>query len=99
MLFAEAFIYLGLRDLAFRFLQRYTEDYDAADRAWYTQALLLSEAERWDELYGLAMEIRRSEKTRLSLKGYSYFLEGAAELKRGLRMLARRAFESMLDYS
>ena len=99
MLFAEAFIYLGLRDLAFRFLQRYTEDYDAADRAWYTQALLLSEAERWDELYGLAMEIRRSEKTRLSLKGYSYFLEGAAELKRGHRMLARRAFETMLDYS
>ena len=99
MLFAEAYVRLGLRDLAFRFLQRYAADYGSYEGVWYTQAEILISEERWDDLFFLAIEMRDSEQTKESLVAYSYFLEGKAEIKRLRRSAAKKAFRSLRKYS
>lgn len=98
-LFAEVYIQLGLRDLAFRFLQRYSVDYSSYEGVWYTQAEILIAEERWDDLFFLAVQMREETGAQEHLTAYSYFLEGRAEIERDRRAVAQTAFRSMNRYS
>ncbi len=98
-MFAEAYIRLGLRDLAFRFLQRYSIDYGSYEGVWFTQAQILISEERWDDLFFLAVSIRDSENPSDYLNAYSYYLEGRAEIERGRRPAAQTAFRALKRFS
>jgi tetratricopeptide (TPR) repeat protein len=97
--FAEAYVRMGLRDVAFRILQRYSTDYSAYDTDWSHQAERLIYEESWDELAVFAIRLRISEHARRSLVAYGFFLEGMAEMHRQGSFLARTAFRNLSRYS
>ena len=98
-MFAEAYVRLGLRDLAIRFLQRYSIDYGSYEGVWFTQAEILISEERWDDLFFLALSIRETGNAQDYLSAYSYYLEGRAEIERGRRPAAQIAFRRLKDFS
>ncbi|MDB4745940.1 hypothetical protein OAG52_01995, partial [Verrucomicrobia bacterium] len=98
-MFAEAYVRLGLRDLAFRILRRYSTDYsaDIVDRSHQAERLIYEE--RWDELTAFAIRLRISEHTRKSIVAYGFFLEGMAEIHRNRPSGAQKAFRNLSRYS
>lgn len=97
-LFAEAYIRLGLRDLAFRFLQRYSIDYGNFEGMWHTQAEILISEERWGDLYFLALSMREESPSE-ALTAYSFFLQGRADLERKRIAAARESFREIRRFS
>ena len=97
--FAEAFVNLGMRDIAFQFLQRYSVDYSSSEGMWFAQAEILISQERWQELYFLAVSMREEAGISEVVMGFSYFLEGRAEFERGRDGLAQKAFRTIKRYS
>ena len=97
--FAEIYIQLGLRDLAFRFLQRYATDYASYEGVWYTQAEILIAEERWDDLFFMAVRMRDEVGGQEHLAAYSFYLEGRAEMERGRPAAGQAAFRSIKQHS
>lgn len=97
-LFAESYIRLGLRDLAFRFLQRYSLDYANFEGVWHTQAEILISEERWDALYFLALSMREESPSE-ALTAYSFFLQGRADYERNRIETARLSFREIKRFS
>lgn len=96
--FAEVYTRLGLHDLAFRYLQRHTEDFGAHEGLWQSQAALLSAAERWSDLFTLAVRIRLTPGVSEAGQALSQYFEGLAELGRQRMGSAREAFARVSRY-
>lgn len=76
----DTFLRLGLTEQATDFLQHFAPSLGSLSRIWITYADLLIQQQNWDEIRGLALEIRKNDFTRGSLGGFSLYLEGLAEL-------------------
>jgi hypothetical protein len=90
---ADVYVTLDLRDEARQLLQRTTGVFGASAELWTRYANLLLEDKRWEDLRVLALQIRQHDAVRDSLAGYSYFLEGRAELGLQRTTLAEVAFQ------
>jgi hypothetical protein len=80
LLLAEIQVALGLRAEARQFLEQCTPQFGNAQDIWLRRAALLQEDQRWEDLRELALQLRQHPRMRDALAGYSYFLEGCAEL-------------------
>ncbi|MBI4325399.1 MAG: hypothetical protein HY674_09060, partial [Chloroflexi bacterium] len=89
---AESYVSLGLPDYAKQVLRRFASRFGHAPEVWMTYANILIDAQSWAELRAVAIEIRRQEGVRDTLEGYSYYLEGRAELGEGRAPTAEIAF-------
>ncbi len=83
---------LGRRDQARELLQRYASQYGYMEALWFLYADVLLEDRNWDGLTSLALKIREEGFLRERLAGYSYYLEGLAEVRRQRRSRAEEAF-------
>ncbi len=86
---------LGLYKQALEVLKRYVPEYGYAARPWVTYANSLMEAKQWEELRSVALKIRTMEGVKDHLAGYSYYLEGRAELALGRHTTAEVAFREI----
>lgn len=93
---AQAYVLLGRLDHAVEFLEQSLDKFGYADRLWVTYAQLLAEAKRWEDLRLLALRMRRQDGVRDRLGGFSYYLEGRAELALQRPESAERAFQQVV---
>ncbi len=77
---SDTFLRLGLTDQAIQFLEHFAPTLGSTSRIWITYADLLIQRQNWDDLRGLALEIRKNDLSRGVLGGYSHYLEGLAEI-------------------
>lgn len=94
---AEAYSRLGMRNEALAILEQNAQRFERSVLFWVTYADHLAEAKRWDDLRKIAMHMRSIDGIRDQLGGYSYFLEGRAELIVGRGPTADAAFEKAAD--
>lgn len=94
---AEAYSRLGMQEEALELLGRSTEKFERSVMFWVTYANHLAEAKRWEDLRKLAMQMRSIDGIRDQLGGYSYFLEGRADLVMGRAPTADAAFEKAAE--
>ncbi len=80
---AQAYHGLGLREHATRLLDQSATEFGFLDGLWALYGNLLLITERWDELRLLALRIRLTPEVGDRLSGFSYYLEGRAELAQG----------------
>lgn len=92
MRLAEVFLRLGLTDHATRFLERFAPTLGGLSNIWLTYASLLIQHEQWDELRDLAIQIREHEAAHSLLGGFSYYLDGLAQISTHHTNEALRAF-------
>lgn len=88
----EAFLRLGLEDHAIRLLRRFVPTLGVTSDVWLAHTELLVRQQRWEELHEVALEIRRNDLTRISLGGFSHYLDGLAEISQGRTHTAMAAF-------
>jgi predicted Zn-dependent protease len=99
---AEIQAALGLREEARQLLEQCTPEFGNAQEIWLRRATLLQEDRRWEDLRNMALQLRQHPKMRDALTGYSYYLEGCAELgldrpaaaDRVFRIVARNPIEN-----
>ncbi len=89
---AEIYVSLGLPDYAQQVLRRFASRFGHSPEVWMTYAHILIQAQSWAELRAVAIEIRQQEGVRDTLEGYSFYLEGKAELGEGRAPTAEIAF-------
>jgi tetratricopeptide (TPR) repeat protein len=90
---AQVYSELDLRPMGLQLYQRYVKDFGHAPIFWVGYANALVDAKQWEDLRKVALQIRSEEGTRDQLSGFSYFLEGRAELALGRKANAVAAFE------
>lgn len=95
---AQALLALGMREDASRFLEHYAAQLGSSGNIWASYAQLLIDQERWPELRALAGQIRQNDAARMSLGGYSWFLEGLAFHHLGNELEAAAAFASVPQF-
>jgi tetratricopeptide (TPR) repeat protein len=84
---------LGLQEEAVRLLQKQAARHGYSPEVWVAYADLLIGAKRWADLRELARQIRLESGVRDALEGYSFYLQGRAELGLERTSLAADAFE------
>jgi predicted Zn-dependent protease len=94
---AQVYSELGRRDQALELLQNYTKEFSHAAIFWVTYATELLETKRWEDLRAVALQIRSEDNVRDVLSGFSYFLEGRAELALGREASAIAAFKKSVE--
>jgi predicted Zn-dependent protease len=93
VLLAQAYYDLGQQDKSREILKQYSLEFSTSEAVWLTYANLLTVQKRWDDLISLALLIRNeSNPVRDILGGYSYYLEGLAELRKNRLPTATNAF-------
>lgn len=90
---ASAYQFLGLDKQAVEFVDKYLPMFPWFGELWQFQANQLMTQKRWDELRGLAVNLRADEISRGVLGGYSYYLEGVAQMGMGRADLAADSFK------
>lgn len=88
---------LGMKEYAAEYLQKHLPTFAFRPDLWELQGDLLIELKRWPELRGLAVAMRNNEYLPDTLAGYSWFLEGMAELRTGRKEAALQAFTRAAD--
>jgi hypothetical protein len=94
---AQAYSELELHDTALALLQRYAKEFGQVPVFWISYANVLVELKRWEDLRNLALQIRSEAGVRDQLGGFSYFLEGRAELSLGRNVDALTAFRKAAE--
>lgn len=97
ILMAQTLHSLGRKDHAIEILQNNSRNFSYSDSLWIYHASLLLDAKRWEDLRTLALTIRQESNVREQLAGFSYFLEGRAELGLERKALASEAFRTAVD--
>ena len=92
---AEIQVALGLREEARQFLEECAARFGNAQEIWVRRAALLQEDQRWEDLREMALQLRQHPKMRDVLAGYSYYLEGCAELGLDRRAVADTVFRKV----
>jgi tetratricopeptide (TPR) repeat protein len=88
---SHAFRSLNMRDEEIALWQQEAPRFGQAPRVWIVLGDLLMEARRWDDLRIVARQIRDRADAMDVIGGYSYFLEGRAEIARGRWQSAEEA--------
>jgi tetratricopeptide (TPR) repeat protein len=93
----QVLVGLGLVDRAITCLQDRVLAHDSAEELWALYTDLLIGNQRWHDLRAVALRLREGTGVGGALEGFSYYLEGRAEL--GLERLAsaRAAFGRLAD--
>ena len=86
---------LGLQEEAIQLLQKQALRFGYSEDTWITYAELLMASKRWKDLRELATQIRQESGVRDALEGYSFYLQGRAELGLERTSLAQDAFEQV----
>ena len=89
---ARTFSHLEMQDEALAVLERHGAQFATSPNFWITYGNALIEAKQWDNLRKMAVQMRGVDGVRDQLGGYSYFLEGRAELAMGRETNAKAAF-------
>lgn len=89
---------LGLRAEARQLLEQCTPQFGNAPDIWIRRASLLLEDQRWDDLRELALQLRQHPRIRDALAGYSYYLEGRAELGLDRPAVADTMFRKVVQH-
>ena len=96
---AQVYVELGHRDLARQVLERYASEFSYLEGMWILYSQLLIQDQQWESLDTLALQIRNEEGVRASLAGYSYYLEGRAELGLNRPAMANAAFKRTVEFN
>ncbi len=94
---ARVFSRTNMRDRAIDLFVRYTQEFATAPNFWIAYANELLETRNWSELRGLGIQIRSQYAVADTLSGFSYFLEGRAELALQRPQAADAAFRKMAE--
>lgn len=99
---AEAYLEMDMPELAKKVVRQYTPQLssDASElavRLWTLYADILIRKRQWEELRTTAVEIRTHEQVRAWLAGYSFFLQGRADLAQDRPEAARAAFQDAVE--
>jgi len=86
---------LGLQEEAIQLLQMQALRFGYSEEVWITQGDLLITSKRWKDLRELATQIRQESGVRDALEGYSFYLQGRAELGLERTGLAEEALEQV----
>jgi tetratricopeptide (TPR) repeat protein len=89
---AEVYSNLGLTEQSHVVLQKFAPRYGQSPEVWAAYASVLEDLKDWQEMRGIALQIREQRANREGLWGYSYFLEGRAELAQERITTAEIAF-------
>jgi predicted Zn-dependent protease len=92
---SKALFELGLRSEAIKVLDQFTLEFSYFDGLWILYANLLQEAQQWDKLLQLALNVRLNGDLADRLGGFSYYLEGRAHLAQNRTDQATVAFTKM----
>jgi hypothetical protein len=98
ILLAEMLAELGLRKEARDCLANHAPRFADSQEVWLAYANLLLADQQWDSLVALASQIRQEKALHNALVGYSYYLEGRAELAKQHRVQAQQAFDKSSEY-
>lgn len=88
----------GLEQDAADYLEKYHDAFSYVPGLWFLYAKVLSKTKNWDRMREVAMRIRQSTKFDDSMVGFSFFLDGVAEMGEGRRKTARIAFQRVTEY-
>ena len=91
---ALGYIELGLRDAASKLLQKYVPQYSYSAGMWILYANTLYSEKKWQELLGLALQLRQDPAAGVNLGGLSQFFEGQARLGLQQSAMAKEAFQN-----
>jgi len=89
---AEINFSLGLADQSRDLLKRFASNYGHSPEVWASYASLLEDLKDWNEMRGVALQIREQRNYRDTLGGFSYFLEGRSDLGLERKTTAETAF-------
>jgi tetratricopeptide (TPR) repeat protein len=92
---AEAYVGLGLRDLAQRCFQSAPSHFFGSEEVWMKYGEFLVQDRNWDDLRTAAVQMRTRDRANQEFIGYTYFLEGWAEHELGRLSPADEAFRRM----
>jgi tetratricopeptide (TPR) repeat protein len=92
---ADAYVGLGLRDLAQRCFQSAPSHFFGSEEVWIKYAEFLVQDRNWDDLRTAAVRMRTRDQANQEFIGYTYFLEGWAEHELGRLSPADEAFRRM----
>ena len=96
VLLAKANYDLGNQDKSREILERYAPDFADSEGVWLSYANLLTAQKRWSDLKQVALLLRsENHPLRDSFAGYSYYLEGLAQLGEEQRERASSAFKKI----
>jgi tetratricopeptide (TPR) repeat protein len=90
---ADAYFRLGLIDPCREVLKRFAPEFAHSPEVWSAYAAVLEKLNEWDEMRLMAAQIRVPQSNRDTLWGFSYYLEGRADLAQERRVSAELAFE------
>ena len=96
---ASVYEALGMTTYTLQFVDRSLSEFGYAAPLWLLYAQLLIEEKHWEDLGNLPLRIRQQPTLRDVLAGYSYYLEGRAELAQGHTVLAKDAFQKASQLS
>lgn len=96
---AQTYLNLGLNERSREILKVSAARYRNSYLIWMNFAGLLESEKDWDELRAIALVIRADPGNRGTLFGYSYWLEGKADLEQGRKPTAEIAFRRASESS
>jgi hypothetical protein len=89
---AESFAELGLLEKSRDLIKKYAPVFGYSPEIWASYASVLEDLKDWTGLRSAALEMREHPVNQKDLWGFSYFLEGRAELGLGRTAAAEAAF-------
>ncbi len=96
---ADGFTNLGLRQLAFQYLDHYIDEFGTGEKGRHAQSKIFIAEKDWPKLERLALTIRANDSVSSAFLAYSYFLEGIALYHSGRPEEAGKAFEQISKHS
>ncbi|MGV3773149.1 MAG: hypothetical protein ACO1QB_09630 [Verrucomicrobiales bacterium] len=97
LLLAETFASLDLAEEALLIYKRYAPEYGQIPELWLGYANLLMREKQWEELRKVALIIRDQDSLRDAMHGYTFHLEGMADLGEERKKNAEVAFNKALE--
>ncbi len=98
MLLAGVFMELGLRQPARSMLASYVNKFAGSQELWIFYANVLMNDRQWEALTAVASQIRQEKALHNALLGYSYYLEGRAEVAKDHLLEGQTDFERCTEY-
>lgn len=90
---SRTYALLGMNDEALKTFDRYARTLGYTEDVWLTYADVLVDAQEWEKLRGVALQMRAMPRFRKTLDALSRYYEGRADLGSGRTNAASTAFE------
>jgi tetratricopeptide (TPR) repeat protein len=98
VLLAKFYYEAGEDQEALRVLKHYREQFPDSEALWISQANLLLELKKWDELRGVAVQARAVNSHWPYSTAYAYYFEAVANLKSGMPKEGEANLRKVADY-